>query len=80
MVALGLVTTEHLEGEWSLPVLLALLQTGSDVMTVTVCLLAEIQTKRQERKRRSTANPAYSGMFEPEVRKTNKQQTMKVQV
>ncbi|KAI3366740.1 hypothetical protein L3Q82_009224, partial [Scortum barcoo] len=40
MVALGLVTTEHLE--------------------------AEIQTKRQERKRRSTANPAYSGLFEPE--------------
>ncbi|XP_028427193.1 PHD finger protein 21B isoform X3 [Perca flavescens] len=39
MVALGLVTTEHLE---------------------------EIQTKRQERKRRSTANPAYSGLFEPE--------------
>uniref|UniRef100_A0A8C1S191 PHD finger protein 21B n=2 Tax=Cyprinus carpio TaxID=7962 RepID=A0A8C1S191_CYPCA len=40
MVALGLVTTEHLE---------------------------EIQSKRQERKRRSTANPAYSGLFEPEV-------------
>ncbi|XP_030004703.1 PHD finger protein 21B isoform X2 [Sphaeramia orbicularis] len=39
MIALGLVTTDHLE---------------------------EIQTKRQERKRRSTANPAYSGMFEPE--------------
>ncbi|XP_029107973.1 PHD finger protein 21B-like isoform X2 [Scleropages formosus] len=39
MVALGLVTTEHLE---------------------------EIQSKRQERKRRSTANPAYSGLFEPE--------------
>ncbi|XP_062338888.1 PHD finger protein 21B [Osmerus eperlanus] len=39
MVALGLVTTEHME---------------------------ELQTKRQERKRRSTANPAYSGMFEPE--------------
>ncbi|XP_072310018.1 PHD finger protein 21B isoform X2 [Eucyclogobius newberryi] len=39
MVALGLVTTDHLE---------------------------EIQLKRQERKRRSTANPAYSGMFEPE--------------
>uniref|UniRef100_A0A3Q3W197 PHD-type domain-containing protein n=1 Tax=Mola mola TaxID=94237 RepID=A0A3Q3W197_MOLML len=38
MVALGLVTTDHLE----------------------------IQTKRQERKRRSTANPAYSGLFEPE--------------
>lgn len=32
-------------------------------------LWAEIQTKRQERKRRSTANPAYSGLFEPEVRK-----------
>ncbi|XP_036374130.1 PHD finger protein 21B-like [Megalops cyprinoides] len=43
MVALGLVTTEHLE---------------------------EIQSKRQERKRRSTANPAYSGLFEPE-RKRN---------
>jgi len=32
-------------------------------------LRTEIQTKRQERKRRSTANPAYSGLFEPEVRK-----------
>ncbi|KAG5846167.1 hypothetical protein ANANG_G00146940 [Anguilla anguilla] len=39
MVALGLVTTGHLE---------------------------EIQSKRQERKRRTTANPAYSGLFEPE--------------
>ncbi|XP_066856194.1 PHD finger protein 21B isoform X5 [Anser cygnoides] len=39
MVALGLVTTEHLE---------------------------EIQSKRQERKRRSTANPAYSGLLETE--------------
>lgn len=28
---------------------------------------SEIQSKRQERKRRSTANPAYSGLFEPEV-------------
>lgn len=28
--------------------------------------MAEIQTKRQERKRRSTANPAYS-LFDPEV-------------
>lgn len=28
--------------------------------------LEEIQSKRQERKRRSTANPAYSGLFEPE--------------
>lgn len=32
-----------------------------------VCL-AEIQSKRQERKRRSTANPAYSGLLETEVR------------
>uniref|UniRef100_A0A803W879 PHD finger protein 21B n=1 Tax=Ficedula albicollis TaxID=59894 RepID=A0A803W879_FICAL len=39
MVALGLVTTEHLE---------------------------EIQSKRQERKRRSTANPTYSGLLETE--------------
>ncbi|XP_073070122.1 PHD finger protein 21B isoform X4 [Manis javanica] len=39
MVALGLVTTEHLE---------------------------EIQSKRQERKRRSTANPTYSGLLEAE--------------
>ncbi|XP_063302801.1 PHD finger protein 21B isoform X1 [Pelobates fuscus] len=39
MVALGLVTTEHLE---------------------------ELQSKRHERKRRSTANPAYSGLLEPE--------------
>uniref|UniRef100_A0A8C7KDL3 PHD finger protein 21B-like n=1 Tax=Oncorhynchus kisutch TaxID=8019 RepID=A0A8C7KDL3_ONCKI len=29
--------------------------------------MAEIQTKRQERKRRSTANPAYSGLVQPEV-------------
>jgi len=27
----------------------------------------EIQSKRQERKRRSTANPAYSGLLETEV-------------
>uniref|UniRef100_A0A8C6P910 PHD finger protein 21B n=1 Tax=Nothobranchius furzeri TaxID=105023 RepID=A0A8C6P910_NOTFU len=39
MVALGLVTTEHLE---------------------------EIQVRRQERKRRSTANPTYSSFLEPE--------------
>lgn len=30
--------------------------------------LAEIQSKRQERKRRSTANPTYSGLLETEVR------------
>ncbi|XP_061106737.1 PHD finger protein 21B-like [Conger conger] len=39
MVALGLVTSEHLE---------------------------ELQSKRQERKRRSTAAPAYSALLEPE--------------
>ncbi|KAA0721231.1 PHD finger protein 21B [Triplophysa tibetana] len=33
---------------------------------VTAEHLEEIQSKRQERKRRSTANPAYSGLFEPE--------------
>ncbi|XP_013889777.1 PHD finger protein 21B [Austrofundulus limnaeus] len=33
---------------------------------VTTEQLEEIQTRRQERKRRSTANPAYSGLFEPE--------------
>nr|XP_055047010.1 PHD finger protein 21B-like isoform X1 [Misgurnus anguillicaudatus] len=33
---------------------------------VTTEHLEEIQSKRQERKRRSTANPAYSGLFEPE--------------
>ncbi|XP_072566845.1 PHD finger protein 21B-like isoform X2 [Paramormyrops kingsleyae] len=33
---------------------------------VTTDYLEEIQSKRQERKRRSTANPAYSGLFEPE--------------
>lgn len=32
-----------------------------------VCAFAEIQSKRQERKRRSTANPAYSGLLETEV-------------
>lgn len=33
-----------------------------------VCAFPEIQSKRQERKRRSTANPAYSGLLETEVR------------
>lgn len=35
---------------------------------VTGLCLPEIQSKRQERKRRSTANPAYSGLLETEVR------------
>lgn len=30
-------------------------------------MVTEIQSKRQERKRRSTANPAYSGLLETEV-------------
>lgn len=33
-----------------------------------ICAFSEIQSKRQERKRRSTANPAYSGLLETEVR------------
>ncbi|KAJ8398878.1 hypothetical protein AAFF_G00417860 [Aldrovandia affinis] len=33
---------------------------------VTTEQLEEIRSKRQERKRRSTANPAYSSLFEPE--------------
>uniref|UniRef100_A0A8C8DIG9 PHD finger protein 21B n=1 Tax=Oryzias sinensis TaxID=183150 RepID=A0A8C8DIG9_9TELE len=39
---------------------------------VTTEQLEEIQARRQERKRRSTANPAYSGLFEPEVLKNLK--------
>ncbi|KAK1327609.1 hypothetical protein QTO34_012898 [Cnephaeus nilssonii] len=69
MVALGLVTTEHLEEA----------VTGGDVMDGAFeeaagflaggmgnrgVRVAEIQSKRQERKRRSTANPAYSGLLE----------------
>uniref|UniRef100_A0A673MUI0 PHD finger protein 21B n=1 Tax=Sinocyclocheilus rhinocerous TaxID=307959 RepID=A0A673MUI0_9TELE len=37
-----------------------------DPSQMVFSFLSEIQTKRQERKRRSTANPAYSGLFEPE--------------
>lgn len=69
MVSLGLVTHDHLEGEPSQPpppppLLLGPLSLHSDVCFVS----AEIQSKRQERKRRTTANPVYSGaVFEPEV-------------
>lgn len=45
-----------------------LLADETAVFKVFVFLWTEIQMKRQERKRRSTANPAYSGLFEPEVR------------
>uniref|UniRef100_G1KRG8 PHD finger protein 21B n=1 Tax=Anolis carolinensis TaxID=28377 RepID=G1KRG8_ANOCA len=38
---------------------------------VTTEYLEEIQSKRQERKRRSTANPAYSGLLETEKRIAN---------
>lgn len=71
MVALGLVTTDHLEGK--LTAHKALVSQTNQVILVQFCssilLCAEIQLKRQERKRRTTANPAYSGLFEPEVRK-----------
>jgi len=44
---------------------------GEASPNVTLCF-AEIQSKRQERKRRTTANPVYSGaVFEPEVRRSN---------
>lgn len=37
-------------------------------MCLQYSLSAEIQSRRQERKRRTTANPVYSGaVFEPEV-------------
>ncbi|KAF2979752.1 hypothetical protein EK904_012776 [Melospiza melodia maxima] len=75
MVALGLVTTEHLEGYYKH--LLALqfckkkiesktLKEGPLVQFVFLSMVTEIQSKRQERKRRSTANPAYSGLLETE--------------
>uniref|UniRef100_A0AAZ3QTK8 Uncharacterized protein n=1 Tax=Oncorhynchus tshawytscha TaxID=74940 RepID=A0AAZ3QTK8_ONCTS len=39
-----------------------------NLCNISLCssTMAEIQTKRQERKRRSTANPAYSGLVQPE--------------
>ncbi|XP_077566191.1 PHD finger protein 21B isoform X2 [Stigmatopora nigra] len=63
MVALGLVTNEHLEGDEKFGRRTLALALAS---FVDVCLFLELQLKRQERKRRSTANPAYSGLFEPE--------------
>lgn len=38
-----------------------------DASNCCVCAFPEIQSRRQERKRRSTANPAYSGLLETEV-------------
>lgn len=71
MVALGLVTTEHLEGELTLvPGRGAICWRRLRSSVTRLFFPPEIQTKRQERKRRSTANPAYSGLFEPEVRHT----------
>ncbi|XP_008399091.1 PHD finger protein 21B isoform X1 [Poecilia reticulata] len=64
MVALGLVTTEQLEGEFT-PTPNLETNGASRVFNGPFCF-SEIQMKRQERKRRSTANPAYSGLFEPE--------------
>lgn len=40
---------------------------GNPDLDQHLCVGSELQTKRQDRKRRSTANPAYSGLFEPEV-------------
>ncbi|KPP79690.1 PHD finger protein 21A-like [Scleropages formosus] len=58
MVSLGLVTHDHLEA------------TGSDLV-IFLYGGAEIQSRRQERKRRTTANPVYSGVvFEPERKKS----------
>ncbi|XP_032445652.1 PHD finger protein 21B isoform X1 [Xiphophorus hellerii] len=64
MVALGLVTTEQLEGEFT-PTPKLETNGASRVFRGPFCF-SEIQMKRQERKRRSTANPAYSGILEPE--------------
>lgn len=65
MVSLGLVTHDHLEGEK--PRLRRECREGSLPLNLII-LIAEIQSKRQERKRRTTANPVYSGaVFEPEV-------------
>lgn len=41
---------------------------GRQMGDCCICALPEIQSKRQERKRRSTAKPAYSGLLETEVR------------
>ncbi|XP_061618657.1 PHD finger protein 21B isoform X3 [Phyllopteryx taeniolatus] len=70
MVSLGLVTNEHLEGNRFPPhpdLTCVFMGSTCAFLGVFVCLFfVEIQLKRQERKRRSTANPAYSGLFEPE--------------
>ncbi|RXM34894.1 PHD finger protein 21B [Acipenser ruthenus] len=75
MVALGLVTTEHLEAPpprveaaspWSLYCENTFLLIDCNAKDVFISMVTEIQSKRQERKRRSTANPAYSGLSEPE--------------
>ncbi|XP_047675853.1 PHD finger protein 21A isoform X7 [Tachysurus fulvidraco] len=62
MVSLGLVTHDHLE--------------EASLIGITGCFglvpsVTEIQSRRQERKRRTTANPVYSGaVFEPERKKS----------
>lgn len=71
MVALGLVTTEQLEGKKVAVVVVGLVAAAAVLVQTRSLFASEIQTKRQERKRRSTANPAYSGLFEPEVRKAS---------
>lgn len=71
MLSLGLVTRDYLEGqekEMSLRVGFCVCKCID--LSHFVCV--EIQSRRQERKRRTTANPIYSGaMFEPEVTNTH---------
>ncbi|CAL8360543.1 unnamed protein product [Lota lota] len=67
MVSLGLVTYDHLEGK-------CLVQRGlprAPCSHAYPCFMTEIQSRRQERKRRTTANPVYSGaVFEPERKRS----------
>lgn len=69
MVSLGLVTHDHLEGEGLVEKLQFRPKCWDGSLLLNLIILAtEIQSKRQERKRRTTANPVYSGaVFEPEV-------------
>lgn len=71
MVSLGLVTHDHLEGKKQRLITYAHINVYVHYMCnncYTFFFFTEIQSKRQERKRRTTANPVYSGaVFEPEV-------------
>uniref|UniRef100_A0A3Q2UM21 PHD finger protein 21A n=1 Tax=Fundulus heteroclitus TaxID=8078 RepID=A0A3Q2UM21_FUNHE len=70
MVSLGLVTHDHLEGERRAD-RLQVRKPLFPALTLLLSVRSEIQSKRQERKRRTTANPVYSGaVFEPERKKS----------